>query len=199
MISQLSSRVVNNVSKRSTDSLFHFRSGEDLPDMHLPSDDELDGLYPSIIDNEMYLEQWLDAQMEHDDLPGINNYGDLTFDDQAYYRDVTVNNVNFYDAYQYVSEFCELEDIVDHIEYKYHVNLPEVLHNDPDVEDLHPNFAWSPAEKLSRKLLTSPHDGHEALNTFLSESNSSHAFQLSMYTAGTKLSPWILSTQLLLR
>ena len=58
-------------------------------DMHLPSDDELDDLPhmvltsdidwdPSILDNEMDLEQWLDAQMEHDGLPGINDYGDLT-------------------------------------------------------------------------------------------------------------------------
>ena len=94
-------------------------------DMHPPSDDELNDLPhvvltsdidwdPSIVDNDMDLEEWLDAQMEHDDLPGINNYGDLTFDDQGYYREVTVNNVNFYNTYQYVSEFCELEDIVDH-------------------------------------------------------------------------------------
>ena len=56
--------------------------------------------------------------MEHDDLPGINDYGDLTFDDQVYYRDVTVNSVNFYDAYQSISECCELEDIVNHVENK---------------------------------------------------------------------------------
>ena len=60
---------------------------------------------PMTLNNEMDLEEWLDAQMEHDDLSGINNYGDLTFDDQGYYRDVTVNNVNFYNAYQSVSEF----------------------------------------------------------------------------------------------
>ena len=88
--------------------------------------------------NEMDLEEWLDAQMEHDDLPGINDYGELTFDDQGYYRDVTVNNVNFYDAYQYVSTFCELEDIVNHVEFKYHVNLHEVSHNNPDFEALRP-------------------------------------------------------------
>ena len=54
-------------------------------DMHLPSDDKLNDLPhmaltcdikwdPSIVDNDMDLEHWLDAQMEHDDLPGSNNY-----------------------------------------------------------------------------------------------------------------------------
>ena len=54
----------------------------DLPHVVLTSDIDWD---PSIVDNEMDFEEWLDAQMEHDDLPGINDYGDLTFDDQGYY------------------------------------------------------------------------------------------------------------------
>ena len=174
-------------------------------DMHPPSDDELNDLPhvvltsdidwdPSIVDNEMDLEQWLDAQMEHDDLPGINDYGDLTFDDQGYYLDVTVNNVNFYDAYQSISEFCELEDIVDHVEYKYRVNPHEVSHNDPDFEALRPYFAWS-----SRKHLMSLRIGHEALNIFLSESTSSHVSQLLMCTIEMRLLLQILSIPILMR
>ena len=63
-------------------------------DMHPPSDEELDELQqvvltsdmdwdPSIVDSDLDLDQWLDAQMELDNLPGVNDYGDLTFDDQG--------------------------------------------------------------------------------------------------------------------
>ena len=29
---------------------------------------------PSVVDNDLELDQWLDAQMELDNLPGVNNY-----------------------------------------------------------------------------------------------------------------------------
>ena len=85
-------------------------------DMHPPSDEELDelpqvvltsdmGWDPSIVDNDLELDQWLDAQMELDNLPGVNDYGDLTFDDQGYYRDVTVKMAVFFDSYQCTSEY----------------------------------------------------------------------------------------------
>ena len=52
-------------------------------DMHPPSDEEIDQLPhviitldidwdPAIVDCELDLEEWLDARMEADDLPGIN-------------------------------------------------------------------------------------------------------------------------------
>ena len=66
-------------------------------DMHPPSDNELNNLAhvvftldvkwdPSIADNDLPLEQWLDVLMEEELLPGVNDYGDLIFDDQGYYR-----------------------------------------------------------------------------------------------------------------
>ena len=120
-------------------------------DMHPPSDEELDGLPqvvltsdmdwdPSVVDNDLELDQWLDAQMELGNLPGVNDYGDLTFDDQGYYRDVTVKTAIFYDSYQCTSEYCDLEDIVDNIERKYCVNAHEVSKNDPDFEALRPTL-----------------------------------------------------------
>ena len=64
-------------------------------DMHPPSDEELEELPyvvltsdmdwdPSFVNNDLDLEQWLDAQMELNNLPGVNDYGDLTFDNQRY-------------------------------------------------------------------------------------------------------------------
>ena len=47
------------------------------------------------MDNELDLEAWVDAQMELDNLPGVNDYGDLTFDDEGYYRGVTVSKATF--------------------------------------------------------------------------------------------------------
>ena len=57
-------------------------------DMRPPSDEELDDLPqvvltsdidwdPIIVDNDMDLEQWIDAQMEINNLPRVNNYGIL--------------------------------------------------------------------------------------------------------------------------
>ena len=89
-------------------------------DMHQPSDEELDELPqvvltsdmdwdPSVVDNDLDLDQWLDAQVELDNLPGVNGYGDLTFGDQGYYRDVTVKLDVFSDSYQCTSEYCDLD------------------------------------------------------------------------------------------
>ena len=75
-------------------------------DMHLPSDEEFDQLPhvvltsnidwdPAIIDCELDLDEQLDARMEADVLPGINEYGDLTFDNQGFYRSVQVNKSAF--------------------------------------------------------------------------------------------------------
>ena len=111
----------------------------------LTSDVEWD---PIIMDNKLELEQCLDAQMELDNLLGVNDYSDLTFDDQGYYRGVTIYQFN--DSYQCTSEFCDLEDIVNHIEHKYHVNPHEVSHDDPDFEALRPNFTWVPVEVINR-------------------------------------------------
>ena len=103
-------------------------------DMRPPSDEELDDLPqvvltsdmdwdPTIVDNDMDLEQWIDFQMEIDNLPGVNDYGDLTFDNQGYYKGViTVNEAVFHDSYQCTSEFCDLEDIVNNIKRKFRVN-----------------------------------------------------------------------------
>ena len=68
-------------------------------DMHPPSNEEFDQLPhvvltsdvdwdPAIVDCELDLEEWHDACMELDDLPGINEYGDLTFDNQGFYRNI---------------------------------------------------------------------------------------------------------------
>ena len=130
-------------------------------DMHPPSDEELDELPqvvltydmdwdPSVVDNDLELTQWLYAQMELDNLPEVNDYGDLTFDDQGYYRDVTVKMAVFYDSYQCTSEYCDLEDIVDNIKRKYRENPHEVSQNDPDFKALRPNFAWAPVEVIKR-------------------------------------------------
>ena len=118
---------------------------DELPQVVLTSDMDWD---PSVVDND--LDQWPDAQMELDNLPGINDCGDLIFDDQGYYRDVTVKTAIFYDSYQCTSEYCDLEDIVDNIERKYRVNPHEVSQNDPDFEALRPNFAWAPVDVIKR-------------------------------------------------
>ena len=102
------------------------------------------------MDNKLELEAWIDTQMELDNLPGVNDYGDLTFDDQGYYRGVAVSNATFYDSYQCTSEFCDLGNVVDDIEQKYRANPHEVLPKDPSFEALRPNFAWSPVEVIKR-------------------------------------------------
>ena len=83
-------------------------------DMHPPSDEEFDQLPhviitsdidwdpAMIVDCELGLEEWLDARMEAHDLPGIHEYGDLTFDNQGFYRSVKVNKSAFFDAYQVI-------------------------------------------------------------------------------------------------
>ena len=99
------------------------------------------------------LEEWLDTMMVEDQLPGVNDYGDLTFDDQGHYRTNTtidINNADFYDTFQEVSEIYEDNYFIDRIEAKYNVNPHEVSSNDPDFEALRPNFAWAPVEVIKR-------------------------------------------------
>ena len=78
--------------------------------MHPPSDEEFDQLTHvvltsdidwdlAIVDCELDLEEWLDARMEANDLPGINEYGDLRFDNQGFYRSVQVNCGFYYRRY----------------------------------------------------------------------------------------------------
>ena len=139
----------------------HIRGGLAYMDMHPPNDEELNDLPhvvitsdmdwdPSQTDNELELDEWLDAMMEEDYLPGVNDYGDLTFDDQGYYRNVDVNNAEFHDTFQDIDEFSGDNDYIDRIETKYHINPHEVSSNDPDFEALRPNFAWAPAETIKR-------------------------------------------------
>jgi hypothetical protein len=137
------------------------RGGLAYMDMHPPSDDEINELPhviltsdidwdPTIVDNDMDFEEWLDAQMELDFLPGVNDYADLTFNDQGYYRNVSVNNTEFMDAIQDISEICDLDSIVENIERKIRVANHNVSSNDPDFEVLRPNFAWAPVDVIKR-------------------------------------------------
>jgi hypothetical protein len=83
------------------------RGGLAYMDMHPPSDNELNNLThvvftsdidwdPTIADNNLPLEEWLDALMEEELLPGVNDYGDLIFYDQGHYRsDPILINKNY--------------------------------------------------------------------------------------------------------
>ena len=58
--------------------------------------------------------------MEADDLPGINNYGDIMFDNQGFYRNIEVNKASFYDTYQELPVVeLTISDIVDNLESRY--------------------------------------------------------------------------------
>jgi hypothetical protein len=137
------------------------RGGLAYMDMYPPSDDELNDLPyvvltsdidwdPTIVDNEIDIEEWLDAQMELDFLPGVNDYADLTFDDQGYYRNISANNTEFVDASQDISGICELDDIVENLEYRLRVENHNVSSNDPDFAILRPNFAWAPLDIIKK-------------------------------------------------
>ena len=130
-------------------------------DMHMPSDEEFDQLPHviltsdidwdlAIVDCELDLEEWLDARMEANDLPGINEYGDLPFDNQGFYRSVQVTKSTFFDAYQVLPIVdSTAEDIVDKLESKYRVNPHQVTTKDPEFEKLRPSFAWVPVDIIT--------------------------------------------------
>ena len=128
-------------------------------DMHPPSDEEYDALPhvvltsdmdwdPAVVDNELDFDEWLEARMEEDDLPGPNSYCDYRFDQQGYYQH-QVYRAHFFDAYQDLPAET-YDDIVDAIDMKYIVKPHEVTSQDPHFESLRPNFAWAPVEVIKR-------------------------------------------------
>jgi hypothetical protein len=138
------------------------RGGLAYMDMHLPSHEELNDLPhvvltsdadwdPTIVVNELEIKEWLDAQMEHDFLPGVNDYADLTFNDQGNYRNVAVNNAEFMDSSQYIlAVVCDLNDVVQNLKQKFRCANHVVSSKDPDFELLQPNFAWAPVDIIKR-------------------------------------------------
>ena len=114
--------------------------------------------------------------MELDFLPGVNHYADLTFDDQGYYRNVLVNNTKFVDASQDILGICELDDIVENLEYRLRVANHNVSSNNPDFEIFQPNFAWAPVD-IIKKTFDVTTRWAKALSIFLSESTSSPDFR----------------------
>jgi hypothetical protein len=121
-------------------------------DMHPPSDEELKKL-PHVVftaDNELPLEEWLDALMDKELLPGVNDYADLIFDDQGYYRSDTIltNKLEFSGT----TNLCDdtINDKIDKIENKYRMNNLHTSSNDPDFEALRPRFAWLPTSVIQK-------------------------------------------------
>jgi hypothetical protein len=119
---------------------FHFKSLAYL-DIHPPDDKELENLphviltsdadwNPNIVDSEIDLDEWLDAQM---DLPGFNEYGDQKFDAQGNYhytpdelaRDVILVSEHRYDNSDHEQYFFDsaqdLGDIIDEIDTQYKI------------------------------------------------------------------------------
>jgi hypothetical protein len=135
------------------------RGGLTYMDMYPPSDDELNKLPhvvftsdadwdPYIADNDLPLEEWLDALMDKELLPGVNDYGDLIFDDQGYYRSDTIlaNKLESFDT----TNLCDRDNIIDKLENKYRMNNIHASSNDPDFETLRPRFAWLPIDIIKK-------------------------------------------------
>ena len=112
-------------------------------DMHPPSDEEYDTLPhvvltsdmdwdPAVVNNELDFDEWLDARMEEDDLPGPNSYGDYRFDQQGHNQH-QVYKAHFFDTYQDLPVET-YDDIVDAIDMKYIVKPQEVTSQDPNFE-----------------------------------------------------------------
>lgn len=158
----------------------HIRGGLAYMDMHPPDDEEYDNLPhvfltsdhewdPSVVDNEVDMEEWLDARMELEDLPSFNEYGDFKFDEQGYYRhrttdSDTVNIVNYHnfgrppdmseflDAREELDEYDDLEDFIDFIDTSTNrrVHNMSVSEKHPNFELLRPFFAYSPVNVIKR-------------------------------------------------
>jgi hypothetical protein len=84
--------------------------------------------------------------MEEELLHGVNNYGDLIFDDQGYYRSdpILINKLTLSCTHQNGTSLCDQESIIDNIENRYRANNLHTSTNDPDFEALRPKFAWLP-------------------------------------------------------
>jgi hypothetical protein len=107
------------------------RGGLAYMDMHPPSNEVLNKLLhvvltsdanwdPTMVDNEMEIKEWLDAQMERNFLLRVNDYADLTFDDQGNYRNVAVNNAEFMDSSQDIlAVACDLDDVDQNLEENF--------------------------------------------------------------------------------
>jgi hypothetical protein len=139
------------------------RGGLAYMDMHPPSDDELNNLAhvvftsdidwdPTIADNDLPLEEWLDALMEEKLLPGVNDYGDLIFDDQGYYRSdpILINELELLCTHRNGTCLGDQESIIENIEDKYRANNLHTSTNDPDFEALRPKFAWLPVDVIQK-------------------------------------------------
>ena len=127
--------------------------------MHHPTDEEYDVLPhvvltsnmdwdTAVVDNELDLDEWLDARMEGGDLPGPNSYSDYQFDQQGYYMH-QVYRAHFFAAYQDLP-MESYDDIVDATDMKYIIKPHEVTSQDPHFESLRPNFAWAPIKVIKR-------------------------------------------------
>ena len=124
---------------------------ENLPHVIMTSDDDWD---PHIADSVLTVEEWFEATMKLDGkVPSTNDYGDQRFDLQGYYRQREVNNSNlvFFDAYQ---ESPELDDIIDHVENQYRVNIHTVTPKDPAFEMLRSKFIWAPVDVIKKTFDT---------------------------------------------
>jgi hypothetical protein len=135
------------------------RGGLAYMDMHPPDDDEYDDLPhvvltsdadwdPSIVDNELDMDEWLDARMTVGDLPGVSEYGDNRFDLHGNYR-VNHSSTFFFDAYSDIPS-QNVGDAVDNLDAKYRVNPHEISAKDPPFESLRPFFLWAPVETIKR-------------------------------------------------
>ena len=136
------------------------RGGLAYLDMHPPSDEEYDALphvvftadtdwNPTIVDNEVDLEEWLDARIEDDDIPGFNEYGDQKFDDQGFYRQVNASQL-YSQNYFFDAEESTVDNAVASIEHQYRVNNQEVTAKNPNFETLRPFFAWATVDAIKR-------------------------------------------------
>jgi hypothetical protein len=96
---------------------------KDLPHVVLTADMDWD---PTIVDNEMDIEEWLEVQMNEDFQPDYNAYGDNSFNEQGYYRMTTVHSAEICDPNQDISPIRDLDDIVVNLEHRYRVNMHEI-------------------------------------------------------------------------
>ena len=153
----------------------HIRGGLAYMDMHPPDDEELESLPhvfltsdadwdPTVVDNEIDIEEWLDARMELDEIPAFNEYGDFKFDEQGYYRhginftsthsyrddEDTLNDDEFFDSRKDFDVYDDLEDFIDSIDGLYSVNRMSVSEKNPNFELLRPYFAFAPIETIKR-------------------------------------------------
>jgi hypothetical protein len=126
---------------------------ETLPHVVLTSDADWD---PTVVDNDLPLEEWLDALMDAEELPGPNDYEDLRFDCRGEYRRIveiqqTIRSYrpHFFDAEEGVTEIIEQREIMSN-KTSLGIFPHDVKARPPDFLSLRPMFAWATEEVIKR-------------------------------------------------